>query len=128
MAVVVVVCRRSQLESRMLVMTVSLDDCELDWKLIFFCVVRVVRSDGSEAVVNELGRLLVKLPLPPGTMSTLYGNDELFCKTYFVKYPVSGCIKFTAHMCFIIHAITHIRRVSTTQWTPAISMPTAMFS
>lgn len=52
-------------------------------------VVHVVRNDGTAAEPNELGRILVKLPLPPGTMTTLYGNDELFCKTYFIKYPVN---------------------------------------
>lgn len=49
--------------------------------------IRVLRPDGSEAEPNELGRIVVKLPLPPGTMSTLYRNDELFEKLYFQKYP-----------------------------------------
>lgn len=56
--------------------------------VLYACTVHVVRHDGTAADSNELGRLLVKLPLPPGAMSTLYGNDELFCKTYFIKYPV----------------------------------------
>lgn len=49
----------------------------------------VVRPDGTFALPNELGRLVIKLPLPPGNMSTLYKNDDLFEKTYFQKYPVS---------------------------------------
>lgn len=36
---------------------------------------------------NELGRIVCKLPLPPGTMSTLYKNDDLFEKVYFQRYP-----------------------------------------
>lgn len=48
--------------------------------------------DGRLAQPHELGRLVVKLPLPPGNMSTLYKNDTLFKKTYFEKYPVSTYI------------------------------------
>lgn len=51
--------------------------------------VDVLHPDGSEAAPNELGRVAVKLPLPPGNMSTLYKNDELFDKTYFRKFPVN---------------------------------------
>lgn len=50
--------------------------------------VRVLRDDGKEAARNELGRIVIKLPLPPGTLSTLYQAPERFCQTYFVKYPV----------------------------------------
>ncbi|XP_058821035.1 acyl-CoA synthetase short-chain family member 3, mitochondrial [Topomyia yanbarensis] len=49
--------------------------------------IRVLHPDGSEADANELGRIVVKLPLPPGTMSTLYRNNDLFEKVYFHKYP-----------------------------------------
>ncbi|VEN59489.1 unnamed protein product [Callosobruchus maculatus] len=48
---------------------------------------RILRKDGSEAEPNELGRIAIKLPLAPGTMSTLYKADERFVKTYFTKYP-----------------------------------------
>lgn len=56
--------------------------------VMFQILVKVLHTEGSEAAPNELGRIVVKLPLPPGTMSTLYRNDELFNKTYFQKYPV----------------------------------------
>lgn len=49
--------------------------------------VRVLRSDGTEADYLELGRIVVKLPLPPGTMSSLYKAPERFVETYFTKYP-----------------------------------------
>ncbi|KAF4525139.1 hypothetical protein B566_EDAN005081 [Ephemera danica] len=49
--------------------------------------VRVLRDDGSEAKYNELGRIACKLPLPPGTLSTLYEAPERFKKAYFTKYP-----------------------------------------
>ncbi|KAF5306039.1 hypothetical protein FQR65_LT00754 [Abscondita terminalis] len=49
--------------------------------------VRVILSNGRPAQPNELGRIVVKLPLPPGTMSTLYKAPEQFYKIYFAKYP-----------------------------------------
>lgn len=49
--------------------------------------VRVVLPDGSEAQPNQLGRLMVRLPLPPGNMSTLFQNDVLFEKLYFSRMP-----------------------------------------
>lgn len=55
--------------------------------------VRVVTLNGLLAQPNELGRLVIKLPLPPGNMACLYKNNELFVKTYFQKYPVSIILK-----------------------------------
>lgn len=51
--------------------------------------VKVFRADGTEAPRNEPGRIVIKLPLPPGVMSTLYQAPERFCELYFSKYPVS---------------------------------------
>lgn len=56
---------------------------------IYLKLVDVFHPDGTQAAMNELGRIVVKLPLPPGNMSTLYRNDELFKKTYFQRFPVS---------------------------------------
>ena len=33
--------------------------------------VRILKSDGKEAKPNEMGDVVVKLPLPPGTFPTL---------------------------------------------------------
>ncbi|XP_025834901.1 acyl-CoA synthetase short-chain family member 3, mitochondrial isoform X2 [Agrilus planipennis] len=49
--------------------------------------VRILREDGTETTSHELGRIVVKLPLPPGTVSTLYQAPERFCDVYFSKYP-----------------------------------------
>lgn len=53
--------------------------------------IRIMESSGNgklkELGPNELGRIVVKLPLPPGNMSTLYKNDDLFEKVYFQLYP-----------------------------------------
>ena len=46
-----------------------------------------MRDDNTEAGPNELGRIVVKLPLPPGSLITLWNNDELFKSVYFDKYP-----------------------------------------
>ncbi|CAH1121685.1 unnamed protein product [Ceutorhynchus assimilis] len=48
--------------------------------------VQVLLRDGSPAKTNELGRIAVKLPLPPGALSTLYKADNRFYETYFTKY------------------------------------------
>ena len=37
---------------------------------------RVLREDQSQASPGEMGRIVAKLPMPPGTMSTLYGADQ----------------------------------------------------
>ncbi|KRT78705.1 AMP-binding protein [Oryctes borbonicus] len=49
--------------------------------------VTVLNQNGNEAEYNELGRIVIKLPLPPGTMSNLYQAPEKFCNIYFKKFP-----------------------------------------
>ncbi|XP_017793400.1 PREDICTED: acyl-CoA synthetase short-chain family member 3, mitochondrial [Habropoda laboriosa] len=46
----------------------------------------ILRDDGSKAEAHELGRIAIKLPLPPGCMSTLYQADERFKEVYFSTY------------------------------------------
>lgn len=88
--------------------------------------IKVLHPDGTEVEPNELGRIVVKLPLPPGNMSTLYKNDELFVKTYFQRYPV----KRRKHLSLLIEGQIVRKslnfRATTTQWTPATKTPTAM--
>lgn len=36
---------------------------------------------------GKLGRICIKLPLPPSFMSTLYNNDDAFVKKYFLETP-----------------------------------------
>lgn len=45
-------------------------------------------EEGSECHSGEVGRLVVKLPTPPGFASTLWRADERFKKVYFSKVPV----------------------------------------
>ncbi|XP_062519410.1 acyl-CoA synthetase short-chain family member 3, mitochondrial-like [Corticium candelabrum] len=49
--------------------------------------VKVLNSKGEEVSQGQMGNLAVKLPLPPGAMSTIWKNDEKFVKTYFTKFP-----------------------------------------
>ncbi len=44
-------------------------------------------SDASEAGAGEKAVVVVEPPLPPGCMSTLWGDDERFVKTYFTTFP-----------------------------------------
>lgn len=36
---------------------------------------------------NTLGTVVIKLPLPPSFMLTLWGNDEAFIQKYLADYP-----------------------------------------
>ncbi|BBZ08790.1 propionyl-CoA synthetase [Mycolicibacterium doricum] len=49
--------------------------------------VRVLRSDGSECSANEEGAICVKLPLPPGTLPTLWGDDDRYIASYLRAFP-----------------------------------------
>jgi len=49
--------------------------------------IRILKDNGEEAAPNELGRIVAKLPMPPGCMSTLFRADERFVDTYFSNYP-----------------------------------------
>ncbi len=44
---------------------------------------KIFREDGSECDANEKGIVGVIPPLPPGCLSTIWGDDERFVKTYF---------------------------------------------
>ena len=44
-------------------------------------------ADASEAAADEKGVLTIAPPLPPGCMSTVWGDDERFVNTYFRTFP-----------------------------------------
>ncbi|KAJ2719411.1 hypothetical protein GGI07_005237 [Coemansia sp. Benny D115] len=46
-----------------------------------------VDTHPEEAAIGEIGNIVVKLPLPPGIMNTLWQDEERFYKTYFRKFP-----------------------------------------
>lgn len=44
-------------------------------------------SDARELGPNEMGSLVVKLPLPPGNLPTLWNNDKRFIESYMAPFP-----------------------------------------
>ncbi|MBI2783766.1 MAG: propionyl-CoA synthetase [Gammaproteobacteria bacterium] len=47
----------------------------------------VLDGAGKPRPPGEIGALVLKLPLPPGTFTTLWGNDERFINAYFKTFP-----------------------------------------
>ncbi|MCX8026840.1 MAG: propionyl-CoA synthetase [Thermodesulfovibrionales bacterium] len=48
--------------------------------------VRVVDRDGTELEGKKEGYIVIKLPLPPGTLPTLWNNDQRFKTSYLDKF------------------------------------------
>ena len=49
--------------------------------------VHVVDDSCQEVKRGEIGALVIKLPLPPGTFRTLWNADERFIESYFSEFP-----------------------------------------
>jgi propionyl-CoA synthetase len=49
--------------------------------------VQVVDAMGSPVKPGDIGALVVKLPLPPGTLPTLWNNDAVFIQKYMEEFP-----------------------------------------
>jgi len=49
--------------------------------------VRVVDPDGAEVAPGETGEIVVRLPLPPGCLPTLWGDDQRFVDSYLSQHP-----------------------------------------
>ena len=49
--------------------------------------VRVLGDDGKELLPGQIGSIVVKLPLPPGCLPTLWNNDEGYRKSYLSAFP-----------------------------------------
>ena len=47
-------------------------------------------ATGEHCAPNEKGVVMIEAPLPPGCLSTIWGDDERFEKTYFVKNAANG--------------------------------------
>jgi len=48
---------------------------------------RVLDEGGAERRAGEIGALVVKLPLPPGSSPTLWKADDRFRETYLSRFP-----------------------------------------
>ena len=49
--------------------------------------VRVLDEQGAEAPPSQIGSIVIKLPMPPGCLPTLWNNDAGFEKSYMTRYP-----------------------------------------
>ncbi|MBW2234160.1 MAG: propionyl-CoA synthetase [Deltaproteobacteria bacterium] len=49
--------------------------------------VRILDEDGRELGAGETGHVVVRLPLPPGCMPTLWENDAGFVSSYLERFP-----------------------------------------
>ncbi len=49
--------------------------------------VQVLNDEGKEVPRGTEGNIVCKLPLPPGTLTTLWRNDDRFVKSYMTKFP-----------------------------------------
>ncbi len=49
--------------------------------------VQVLDSEHQEVVAGSEGDIAIKLPLPPGTLPTLWGDDERYVGSYLSEHP-----------------------------------------
>ncbi|KUI40768.1 propionate--CoA ligase [Mycobacterium sp. IS-1590] len=49
--------------------------------------VQILHADGSSCAANDEGDICIRLPLPPGTLPTLWGDDERYKKSYLSEHP-----------------------------------------
>jgi propionyl-CoA synthetase len=49
--------------------------------------VRVLGEDGSELGPDRTGHVALRLPLPPGCLTTLHGDDQGFVDAYLTRFP-----------------------------------------
>ncbi|HEX2132465.1 MAG TPA: propionyl-CoA synthetase [Actinophytocola sp.] len=49
--------------------------------------VRVLDPDGAELPRGREGAIALRLPLPPGTLPTLWGDDDRYVESYLSRYP-----------------------------------------
>ncbi len=49
--------------------------------------VRILDADGAEAKPGETGEIVVRLPLPPGCLPSLWRDDERFVDSYMSQHP-----------------------------------------
>ncbi len=49
--------------------------------------VQVLDDSGEPVQPGDIGRIMIKLPLPPGCLPTLWGNDARFVQSYLATQP-----------------------------------------
>jgi propionyl-CoA synthetase len=48
--------------------------------------VRVVDDAGTLMPAGQIGNIVIRLPLPPGTLTSLWQNDDGYCNSYLKRY------------------------------------------
>jgi propionyl-CoA synthetase len=49
--------------------------------------VRILNPSGAEVPPGTSGEITLRLPLPPGCLTTLWGDDQRFADSYLAQYP-----------------------------------------
>jgi propionyl-CoA synthetase len=49
--------------------------------------VRILDAEGNEMPRGGEGAIAIRLPLPPGTLPTLWGDDDRYVESYLSRYP-----------------------------------------
>jgi propionyl-CoA synthetase len=49
--------------------------------------VHVLGEDGHQVAAGQIGNIVIKLPLPPGCLPTLWNNDTGYLNSYLTEYP-----------------------------------------
>ncbi|MGH7348460.1 MAG: AMP-binding protein, partial [Candidatus Rokuibacteriota bacterium] len=49
--------------------------------------IRVLGEDNREVPAGQIGSIAVKLPMPPGTLPTLWNNDSGYERSYLTRHP-----------------------------------------
>jgi propionyl-CoA synthetase len=49
--------------------------------------IRVLDEHGTELPPGKTGTIVIRLPLPPGCLTTLWNNDKDYIRTYLSEYP-----------------------------------------
>jgi propionyl-CoA synthetase len=48
--------------------------------------IRVLGEDGTEVEAGDIGNIVIRLPLPPGTLPTLWQNDAAYEQSYLARH------------------------------------------
>ncbi len=49
--------------------------------------IQVLNEEGVPVAAGDIGRIMIKLPMPPGCLPTLWGNEERFFQSYLSTQP-----------------------------------------
>ena len=79
--------------------------------------VRILDDEGHEVAAGRTGSIVIRLPLPPGTLPTLWKDDEGFERAYLSRFPGyyltgDGGYKDEEGYCFVMGRIDDVINVA----------------